>query len=111
MSTYAEFLIGKTHSGSDGGFAPVFDPDFLFDFQHDLVEWSLRRGRAAIFADCGLGKTPMQLVWAENVVRKTNGRVLKLKASYYRQAVKNLAEAQREDFREGLGQMVMAAQP
>jgi hypothetical protein len=34
------------------------------------------QGRAAIFADCGLGKTPMQLVWAENVVRKTNRPVL-----------------------------------
>jgi len=40
------------------------------------VDWACRKGRAAIFADCGLGKTPMQLVWAENVVRKTNGRVL-----------------------------------
>jgi hypothetical protein len=34
------------------------------------------KGRSAIFADCGLGKTPMQLVWAENIVRKTNGNVL-----------------------------------
>jgi hypothetical protein len=51
-------------------------PEFLFDFQVHLVEWALRRGRAAIFADCGLGKTPMQLVWAENVVRKTNKPVL-----------------------------------
>ena len=51
-------------------------PDFLFDFQAALVEWALRKGRAAIFADCGLGKTPMQLVWADNVVRKTNGAVL-----------------------------------
>ena len=51
-------------------------PDFLFGFQKAFVEWATRKGRAAIFADCGLGKTPMQLVWAENVVRKTNGRVL-----------------------------------
>ena len=51
-------------------------PGFLFDFQRDLVEWALRKGRAAIFADCGLGKTPMQLVWAENIARHTNGRVL-----------------------------------
>lgn len=39
----------------------------LFDFQHDIVRWALRRGRAAIFADCGLGKTPMQLEWAKHV--------------------------------------------
>jgi len=51
-------------------------PEFLFDFQAALVEWALRKGRAAIFADCGLGKTPMQLVWADSVVRKTNGAVL-----------------------------------
>jgi hypothetical protein len=47
-------------------------PDFLFDFQRHLVEWSLEKGRGAIFADCGLGKTPMQLAWAEQIVRKTN---------------------------------------
>lgn len=53
-------------------------PDQLFDFQRALVEWSVRLGRAAIFADCGLGKSAMQLTYAENVVRKTNGRVLVL---------------------------------
>lgn len=51
-------------------------PDFLFDFQQHLVEWAIRKGRSAIFADCGLGKTPMQLAWAENVVRKTNKPVM-----------------------------------
>jgi len=51
-------------------------PDFLFDFQRDLVEWAVRKGRAALFEDCGLGKTPQQLVWADNIVRKTNGKVL-----------------------------------
>jgi hypothetical protein len=74
--TYADFIHDKTHLGGEHGFAPVFLPDFLFDFQRDLTEWSIRKGRGAEFADCGLGKTPMQLVWAENVVRKTNGRVL-----------------------------------
>lgn len=44
----------------------------LFDFQKDIVGWALRRGRAAIFADCGMGKTAMQLEWAKNVP----GRVL-----------------------------------
>jgi hypothetical protein len=53
-------------------------PDFLYDFQQDLTAWAIEKGRAAIFADCGLGKTPMQLVWAQNVVEKTNGRVLLL---------------------------------
>jgi hypothetical protein len=48
----------------------------LFDFQKSLLNWAINRGRAAMFADCGLGKTPMQLVWAENVIRKENGKVL-----------------------------------
>lgn len=73
---YHAFLARKTQAGADSGFAPVFMPSALFDFQQALVDWAVRKGRAAIFADCGLGKTAMQLAWAENVVRKTNGRVL-----------------------------------
>jgi hypothetical protein len=74
--SYLDFLDKKIHSGMDHGFDPLFMPDFLFDFQKSLVEWGTRKGRDAIFADCGLGKTPMQLVWAENVIRKTNKPVL-----------------------------------
>ena len=77
---YAEFLASKSQEGADSGFDPVWMPDFLFDFQASLTEWAIRRGRDAIFADCGLGKTPMELVWAENVARKTGGRVLILTA-------------------------------
>ncbi len=73
---YSEFLTRKIHEGSESGFPPLWMPGFLFDFQAALVEWAIHKGRAAIFADCGLGKTPMQLVWAENVVRKTNKPVL-----------------------------------
>jgi hypothetical protein len=73
---YDQFLAAKSQLGGDHGFEPVWLPDWLFDFQRALVEWATRKGRAAIFADCGMGKTPMQLVWAENVVRKTGGRVL-----------------------------------
>lgn len=76
MSEYAAFLAHKAQLGSDGGFKPSWLPDMLFDFQAALVEWALRKGRAAIFADCGMGKTLMQLVWSENVVRETNRRVL-----------------------------------
>ena len=75
---YQDFIKRKSQIETNAGFPPVWMPDFLFDFQRHLVEWSIRKGRAALFADCGLGKTPMQLVWAENVVRKTNGRVLVL---------------------------------
>lgn len=76
MMNYEEFLERKAQAGADHGFEPLWLPDWLFDFQRALVEWAIRKGRAAIFADCGLGKTPMQLVWAENVLRKLNRPVL-----------------------------------
>lgn len=69
--TYADFLDAKSQTGANSGFAPVWMPDFLFAFQADQTEWSIRKGRAANIADCGLGKTPMGLVWASNVARKT----------------------------------------
>lgn len=75
-SAYETFLDYKTQSGSPTGFAPLWMPHELFDFQKHIVEWNLWRGRAATFADCGLGKTPIQLTWAENVVRKTNKPVI-----------------------------------
>jgi hypothetical protein len=73
---YDEFITAKAQLGTFDGFDPVYIPDFLFDFQKNLVEWSVRKGRSAIFADCGIGKTIQQLVWAENIVRKTNKAVL-----------------------------------
>ncbi len=76
MIDYETFLNKKKDYGSNEGFEPLFIPDFLFDFQQSLAGWSIHKGRSAIFADCGMGKTPMQLVWAENIVRKTNKPVL-----------------------------------
>tara|TARA_R110002110_G_scaffold204141_1_gene415459 strand:+ start:198 stop:1574 length:1377 start_codon:yes stop_codon:yes gene_type:complete len=76
MNKYTNFLQSKAQHSDGGGFQANWLPEFLFDFQRDLVEWATLRGRAAIFADCGLGKTPMQLVWAENIVRHTNKPVL-----------------------------------
>lgn len=76
MVKYEDFLQAKAQSGEFSGFDPIWLPDFLFDFQRELVTWALRKGKAALIADCGLGKTPMELVWAENVVNKTSGRVL-----------------------------------
>lgn len=75
---YQTFLQHKAQLTDNAGFDPLWMPSFLFDFQSHQVEWALRKGRAALFDDCGLGKTPMQLVWAENVVRKTNKPVLVL---------------------------------
>lgn len=76
MDDYEKFLGLKTHEGVDHGFDPVFLPDALMDYQKSLVEWAIRKGRGAIFADCGLGKSLMELVWAENVHRYTKRPVL-----------------------------------
>lgn len=68
---YEAFLRTKSQEGADTGIEPTFMPESLFGFQAFLTSWALRKGRAAVFADCGLGKTPMQLVWAENMARHT----------------------------------------
>lgn len=78
MNDYAAFLDAKSQLRTRDGFAPVFMPSFLFGFQGALTEWAVEQGRSAILADCGMGKTAMLLVWAENVRRHTNGRVLVL---------------------------------
>ena len=68
---YTEFIEHKTQGGADSGFKPLWMPDCLYDFQAAMTEWSIRKGRAQIMADCGLGKTPMGLTWASNVARHT----------------------------------------
>lgn len=76
MDTYTDFLIRKKQMNEGSGFEPEWMPDYLFPFQEALVDWSVRMGRSALFADCGMGKTPMQLVWAENVRIHTGKPVL-----------------------------------
>jgi hypothetical protein len=75
---YADFLSKKTQLGGMHGFEPLWLQDRMMDFQGSLATWAIRRGRAAILAGCGLGKTLIQLVWGENVVRHTNKPVLVL---------------------------------
>ena len=48
----------------------------MFEFQKDIVRWALKKGRAAIFAECGLGKTLMQLSWADEIHKHTGGKIL-----------------------------------
>jgi hypothetical protein len=74
--SYQDFLDQKLHTGAAHGFEPIWMPPQLFDFQVALVTWAVQKGRAAIFADCGLGKTAMQLTWAENVARYSGKPVL-----------------------------------
>lgn len=71
--TYAEFLQTKRPIASTYG-PTVAAGDIhplLFDFQRDLVRWSVRKGRAALFADTGLGKTLMQVEWARLIGERT----------------------------------------
>lgn len=78
ISDYHQFLHDKSQIGRNSGFEPLWIPDFLFDFQKSLCQWGILKGRGAEFADCGLGKTAIQLVWAQNVVMHTNQPVLDL---------------------------------
>lgn len=75
---YTEFLARKAQLANAGGFTPTGLPGHLFDYQTNLVDWACRQGRGGIFADCGLGKTPMSLAWADQVHRQTGKPVLLL---------------------------------
>lgn len=80
MGNYQEFLARKAEiilpTGIDNGATSLCDN--AFEFQKDIVNWALRRGRAAVFAGTGLGKTLIEMNWAQNVVEHTNKPVLLL---------------------------------
>jgi len=73
---YSEFLKNKQSIIKNIGFEPGKIPDKLFPFQKDLTKWAIRKGKAALWAGTGLGKTFMQLSWAEQVVKHTGKPVL-----------------------------------
>ena len=75
---YDQFVQQKRRAEVATGHQPGDLNEHLFDFQHAIVSWAVRRGRAAIFADTGLGKTLMQLSWADEVASHTGGMVLVL---------------------------------
>lgn len=110
-SSYSEFIDSKRESWQATGFEPTKLNGMLFAFQRDIVRWALRKGKAAIFADCGMGKTAMQLEWAHHVHEKTGGigsegyvsikkgrkfTGIELKKSYFDLACKNLDAAVEE---------------
>ena len=78
LMDYQEFLNTKRVEAKVGGFTVEKDRihPMLFDFQKDIVIWTVRTGRAACFADCGLGKTFIQLEWARIISEDTGGDVL-----------------------------------
>ena len=75
---YSDFLKNKTFVLESKGFD--IDPSnlnpHLFGFQRDICRWALAKGRAAVFTDCGSGKSIIQLEWAHQVSTLTGGKVL-----------------------------------
>lgn len=77
-NSYRAFLKEKNYVLESTGFQ-VFQKDLnpmLFQYQKDIVRWALAKGKAAVFSDCGTGKTAIQLVWADEICRRTGGTVL-----------------------------------
>lgn len=75
---YLEFLKSKRFVLESSGFdvdKSILNPR-MYEFQKDIVRWALAKGRACIFADCGLGKTLMQLEWARKIHEHTGGSIL-----------------------------------
>ena len=93
---YAGFIASKRDVLTFDGIE--YEPhESLFPFQQDLVRWALRRGRSAIFADTGLGKSRMEADWARGVVDTVGGRVLILAPlAVAQQLVREAAEAEVE---------------
>jgi len=106
VSSYDEFLANRAQLADAGGFEPIGLPGHLFDYQTNLVEWAVRKGRGGIFADCGLGTrpgervlTPFMGVGSEVYAAVQMGRFgigAELKPSYFQQALRNLAAVDDE---------------
>lgn len=75
--SYEKFVESKVTTHIEAGIEDVGElAAHLYPYQREIVTWALKRGRAAVFADCGLGKTPMQLEWARVVQAHTGGVVM-----------------------------------
>lgn len=78
FDAYQEFLDKKAYILESTGF-PIDQSELnpaLFPYQKDIVRWALAKGKAAVFSDCGTGKTAIQLAWADEICRRTGGTVL-----------------------------------
>ena len=76
LEQYEQIINSKRVKQKPAGFEPLPFTAPLFEWQKVVVSWAIKQGRAALFAECGLGKTPMQLEWADQVCRHTGGSVL-----------------------------------
>ena len=90
---YDRFIAAKSRRSECAGFEPMPIKAPLFPFQRHVVEWAIRKGRAAMFEECGLGKTLQQLEWARQIAEKTGGSVILLTPLAV--ASQTLAEAER----------------
>ena len=75
---YESYISQKLETVGPSGLIASPKDIGLFDFQESIARWALRRGRAAVFADTGLGKTRMELAWADTICRETGAPVLML---------------------------------
>ena len=75
---YHQFLQSKAPRVQSSGFEPKSLPDHLFDFQKECVAFCLRKGRAGLYLDTGLGKTRCQLEWLAQSAEQSNGKALLL---------------------------------
>ncbi len=73
---YRATVAAKGWKAPTAGFEPAYMPEMLFDWQKAVVRWACKKGRAALFEDCGLGKTLQQIAWAENVREQTAQSVI-----------------------------------
>ena len=99
---YDAFIASKQATVKPSGFEPLEFTAPLFDWQRHVVSWALRLGRAALFEDCGLGKTAQQLEWATQVAEFTQGPVIILTPLCVAQ------QTQREAFKFGIPATVVA---
>jgi hypothetical protein len=76
VTDYDVFLLSKVPQSHAAGFSPSQLNSQLFPFQQDIVRWAVKQGRAALFEDCGLGKTAQQLEWAHQVYEHTGKKVI-----------------------------------
>lgn len=93
MNDYQEFLKRKEIQYVPTGFDCEERNPALFDWQNDVVRWALRKGKCAIFSDCGSGKTRMQLQWAQKVHEHTGKPILILAPLAVTQQTKREGEA------------------
>jgi hypothetical protein len=76
MNSYINFINSKKHLLGEFGFEANYIPSMAFDFQEFIIKKAITKGRMAVFADTGLGKTLIQLSLAQNIVNHTNKKVL-----------------------------------